>query len=303
MGLRDPLKFGSKGGDIANFGSGLAGIFDVVADGIQVVDAVNNIALMPFSSASQRRALIDDTTLTAQQMAHGALDLVNGDTGRQLEIMRREALQGNPDAQNELVRTGVAAGIGVLLGSKIPKMPKIPRIRKKGHSAVVSESPSGPSVSALTDNEAGIAPDRADVSILKDYTSGGSRLQTTASEQAAIDRYPDSTTIGHPREFYISPSHEISHLLELARQTENPRRFLEKNLGLPEGALAAGDLVRIDIPDVDKFGPLRVPDPEFGNELHIPLSGRTPGGQGEAVIDSPLRQDTDSYVRSIIEGM
>ena len=57
-------------------------------------------------------------------------------------------------------------------------------------------------------------------------------------------------------------------------------------------------LIHIDMPDPLNRN-LRTPDPATGNKFHIPNSGRTLGGQREAVIDPPSKKDDTIIITPI----
>jgi hypothetical protein len=77
------------------------------------------------------------------------------------------------------------------------------------------------------------------------------------------------------------------------------RHDLEVALGLEQGALEGGLLVRVDVQDPLARN-LRFPDPSTGNIHHRPGTGLTTGGLNEAAIDSPLK--TDPRVQVTILG-
>lgn len=82
-------------------------------------------------------------------------------------------------------------------------------------------------------------------------------------------------------------------------QNSQSRADIERQLGLVPKKLRDGTpLIRIDIPDPLNRN-LRTPDPATGNKFHIPNSGRTPGGQREAVIDPPSKKDDTIIITPI----
>lgn len=79
----------------------------------------------------------------------------------------------------------------------------------------------------------------------------------------------------------------------------NPREF-EKALGLPKDYFSNHQIVRVDIPNVEKFN-LRVPSGnEAGaNEFWIP-GGKLPQGNIEAVLDVKMITTNDYIIDSNI---
>jgi hypothetical protein len=123
------------------------------------------------------------------------------------------------------------------------------------------------------------------------FARGATHITTTE----ALAQFGHSPTFGGPSGLYVSPSDQIDTLLQRATS----RHDIEIALGLDEGTLQNGFLVRIDIEDPLARN-LRLPDPATGNRHHRPGTGLTTGGLNEAVIDSPLK--TDERVRKHITG-
>lgn len=128
--------------------------------------------------------------------------------------------------------------------------------------------------------------------MLHPFARGASHITTTE----ALAQFAHSPTYGGPGGLYVAPSGQIDILL--ARATS--RRDIEVALGLDEGTLRDGLLVRIDIEDPLARG-LRLPDPASGNSHHRPGTGLTTGGLNEAVIDSPLKRGSD-VLKQIVGG-
>ena len=122
---------------------------------------------------------------------------------------------------------------------------------------------------------------------LHPFSGGGTAITTTDR----IAEHIDSPFIGHPTDMYIAPTNQIDNLL-----AGGPTRHdVEVNLGLGEGDLSGGSVVRVDVPDaLDRN--LRLPDPSTGNQFHRPNTGLTTGNLNEAVIESPLRTEVTTTV-------
>ncbi len=123
------------------------------------------------------------------------------------------------------------------------------------------------------------------------FSDGGSHITTTAR----LARFLASPTYGGPSGLYVSPLHQVDEILLRATS----RHDLEVALGLEQGALEGGLLVRVDVQDPLARN-LRFPDPSTGNIHHRPGTGLTTGGLNEATIDSPLK--TDPRVQVTILG-
>lgn len=78
-------------------------------------------------------------------------------------------------------------------------------------------------------------------------------------------------------------NHEVD---EIFAKAAGDKRVLEQKLGLPEGFLESGRLVRIDIAAPNELG-LRIPSGnEAGaNEFWLP-GGKLPNGNFETIIDA-----------------
>lgn len=64
-----------------------------------------------------------------------------------------------------------------------------------------------------------------------------------------------------------------------------------------------GELVRYNIAKPFAFDLRPLLYPALGTSVHhIPGAGRTIGGVTEAIIDSPMRDDTSNVVMQILEG-
>jgi RHS repeat-associated protein len=117
---------------------------------------------------------------------------------------------------------------------------------------------------------------------LKKFSQGATHITTTKR----LKRFPDSPTYGG-KDFFVAPTDEIDDLL-----AKNPsRRDLEKALGLENGALEGGDLVRIDVAP-SSMKNLRMPS---GKEATVNSKflkgGKTSGGVSEAIIDGVPKND------------
>jgi RHS repeat-associated protein len=123
------------------------------------------------------------------------------------------------------------------------------------------------------------------------FSGGASHITTTRN----LERFPGSTTFGGEDGLFVAPTRQIDDLLASGAS----RSQIEAALGLNNGSLRGGDLVRIDITDPFERG-LRLPDPKLGNIHHRPGTGLTTGNIYEALIDSPLQ--TDPRVRARILG-
>ena len=122
--------------------------------------------------------------------------------------------------------------------------------------------------------------------IVHPFSDGGSAITTQRNLDIFADpkKFPNH---GPDTGQFITPSRDLDRLL----QNSQNRADIERQLGLGQGQLDNGTpLIRIDIPDPLNRN-LRTPDPATGNEFHMPNSGRTPGGQREAVIDPPSKKD------------
>ncbi|MGB3734857.1 MAG: hypothetical protein WA964_07875 [Ilumatobacter sp.] len=126
---------------------------------------------------------------------------------------------------------------------------------------------------------------------LHPFSGGGTAVTTTAR----ISEHIDSPFIGHPTDMYVAPTSQIDDLLTRGASLHD----VEVMLGLGEGDLSVGSVVRVDIPDaLDRN--LRLPDPSTGNRFHRPYAGLTTGNLDEAVIESPLRTEVSS---TVVEGL
>ena len=114
------------------------------------------------------------------------------------------------------------------------------------------------------------------------FSGGASHLTTSAN----LARFPGSPTVGGPDGLFVAPTPQIDSLAASgASRTE-----IEVALGLNQGALSSGDLLRVDITDPFQRN-LRLPDPKLGNIHHRPGTGLTTGNYNEAIIDSPAKAD------------
>ena len=125
------------------------------------------------------------------------------------------------------------------------------------------------------------------------FSTNASHITTTAQ----LARHPGSPTYGGSVGLYVSPSAQIDDILAKAKS----RADLEVALGLEEGALSGGELVRIDIED-PLARKLRLPDPSTGNIHHRPNTGLTTKGLNEAVIDSPIKTDPNVRISRVPQG-
>jgi hypothetical protein len=87
---------------------------------------------------------------------------------------------------------------------------------------------------------------------------------------------------------FVMPKNEVDALLASAH---GDPRLLEKVLGLEPGFLDSGGLVRVDVPEPNRFG-LRVPSGnEAGaNDLWLP-GGKLPTGATEGIVDVPAMKE------------
>lgn len=115
------------------------------------------------------------------------------------------------------------------------------------------------------------------------FAEGGSTLTTVSTEAEHIG----SLYISNPNQTYITTVRDMDGLLERSLS----RRDIEISLGLKEGQLSRGNIVRYDIQNpLDRN--LRMPDPSTGNVYHRPNTGRTIGDMNESVIDTPMKNDS-----------
>jgi len=130
---------------------------------------------------------------------------------------------------------------------------------------------------------------RAGTELMIHPFSGGATHITTTARLAA---HADSATFGPPTGLFVAPTRQIDALLASGAS----RTQIEIALGLNEGALAEGTLVRIDI--ADPFA-RNLSLPTSGNMFFRPGTGLTWGGLNEGIITSPLKTDPGVLVRPI----
>ena len=127
--------------------------------------------------------------------------------------------------------------------------------------------------------------------ITGDYSNGASYLMSREN----YDRYYAGNPyeyLGRDNNLFVAPSGEMDQLL--AEYGDNPR-MLENKLGLGEGALGNGEIMRVDIPNAKDY-PMDPPGytTPGSNDNYIP-GGKTSGGISEAVMhDVPTPQNDPS---------
>jgi len=112
------------------------------------------------------------------------------------------------------------------------------------------------------------------------FSEGGTHI--TTSDKLELYKQRGATTYGPDTGLYVVPKKQADALLSKAKT----RKDIEVGLGLKEGSLSDGKLIRVDI-DNPLDRKLRLPDPKTGNEFHRPRTGLTTGNLNEAVIDAP----------------
>ncbi|WP_083198664.1 hypothetical protein [Mycobacterium malmoense] len=110
---------------------------------------------------------------------------------------------------------------------------------------------------------------------LEKFSDGATRFMP----QSNLEKYGIAQRDGTS---FVMPKHEADAMLEAAK---GDLRMIENDLGLPEGFLDSNNIVRIDIPNPEKYN-VRIPSGnEAGaNEQWIP-GGFLPDGASEAVVD------------------
>jgi hypothetical protein len=124
--------------------------------------------------------------------------------------------------------------------------------------------------------------------VIHPFANGGTHVTTSAR----LSAHAESATFGGSSGLFVAPTGQINQLLASGAS----RSQIEVSLGLSQGALAKGNLMRIDIAD-----PLsrNLTLPKTGNEFFRPGSGVTWGGLNEGIITSPLKSDSGVMLRSI----
>ena len=115
--------------------------------------------------------------------------------------------------------------------------------------------------------------------ILHPFSGGGTHITTSARLAA----HAESATFGGPSGLFLAPTRQVDALLASGAS----RSQIEIALGLNEGALSQGALMRIDVAN------------PFARNLSLPTSGNmffqpgglTWGGLNEGIISSPLKTD------------
>lgn len=147
----------------------------------------------------------------------------------------------------------------------------------------VSASPRAPPVT-----EAELLAAKTGSELMVHPFSGGGTHITTSARLAA---HAESATFGGPSGLFLAPTRQVDSLLASGAS----RSQMEVALGLNQGALSQGTLMRIDVAN------------PFARNLSLPTSGNTffrPGGLtwgglNEGIITSPLRTDPGVLLRPI----
>lgn len=129
--------------------------------------------------------------------------------------------------------------------------------------------------------------------VVHPFSGGGTHITTTAR----LERFRDlgSRTYGSPDfGLFIAPRNQVDDLLSRA----SSRHEVEIALGLAEGALSGGKLVRIDVDDPFSRV-LRLPTE--GNEFFRPGTGLTTGNLNEGIINAP-KIGTRGVRKSVVSG-
>ncbi len=120
------------------------------------------------------------------------------------------------------------------------------------------------------------------------FVNGATHITTTLR----LAKFPQAKTFGAPSGLYVTPHCEVNNLITVSAS----RRELESGLGLDQGALQGGELVRVDI-DNPCLRKLRFP--AKGNKHFRPGSGLTTGDLHEALIDSPPKSDPHVHQKPV----
>jgi hypothetical protein len=119
--------------------------------------------------------------------------------------------------------------------------------------------------------------------------SGGGTHITTSVRLAA---HAESPTFGGANGLFLAPTRQIDKLLASGAS----RSQIEIALGLDEGALAQGTLMRIDV--ANPFA-RNLSLPTSGNIFFRPGTGMTWGGLNEGIITSPLKTDSGVLLQPV----
>jgi len=119
--------------------------------------------------------------------------------------------------------------------------------------------------------------------------SGGGTHITTSTRLAA---HAESATFGGPSGLFVAPTRQVDALLASGAT----RTQIEIALGLNQGSLSQGALMRIDV--ANPFT-LNLSLPTSGNMFFRPGTGMTWGGLNEGVITSQLKTDPGALLRPI----
>jgi hypothetical protein len=116
--------------------------------------------------------------------------------------------------------------------------------------------------------------------IVHPFSGGGTHITTSAR----LATHAESATFGGPGGLFLAPTKQVDALLASGAS----RSRLEVALGLDQGALANGTLMRIDVGN--PFA-RNLSLPTSGNDFFLPGRGLTWGGLNEGIITSPLKAD------------